>query len=76
MKKKPPALVVVSPRLRKAVTSCSMSGRVTTRGRGSQAPSRTSIVSWARSRAGSVVWSIRFFGPGRSRQGPAQRVWR
>ncbi len=38
-----------------------MSCRVTTRGRGLQAPSRMSISSWARSRAGSGACVIRFF---------------
>jgi len=45
MQKKPPALVVVSPRLSRAVTSCSLSCRVTTRGRGWQVLSRMSISS-------------------------------
>ena len=64
MKKKPPALVVVSPRVSRAVTSCSMSCRVTTRGRGLQAPSRISTSSVARSRAGRGVGGTRFFYPG------------
>ena len=76
MKQKPPALGVGSPRGRRAVTSCSLSWRVTTRGRGAQAPSRTAIVSWARSRAGGVVWVSRCFWTGQRRPGPAQRVWR
>src|SRR6266487_5573001 len=62
MKKKPPALVVVRPRLRRSVTSCSMPCRVTTWGRGSHAPSRISVSSGVRRRAGSGMRVTLFFG--------------
>jgi len=53
----------VSPRVSRAVTSCAMSWRVTTLARGWPGPSRMSISSLARSRAGRGVGiSCFFFG--------------
>ena len=76
MKKNPPALVVVKPRFKRAVTSYWMPCRVTTSVLGLQAPSKTEVSSGTSSRGVSfTAVNEVFFWIDRSLIESLQPVW-